>query len=927
LWKSQHIVSRAGIRHRQAVFVVLLSAVAAIVGLDPSAAFGSTASKAPSGKILYQADPGETNDVTIDHLIVAGTAGCEIDLCYRITDRGTTSTGAPITPTLGSGCVAGASSDQVVCPGPYPGPAATQVEVHAGDGNDSLTGSDAKESLSGEGDNDRLDGGLGNDLLDGGFTNAPTGFVDGSDTVTYANRTENVTASLGSSGNGSATVGSAETDTLVGVENLIGGSGADSLTGSQQGNVLNGGPGPDVMCGGEGFDTVDYSARSSAVNVTLDSPIAPGSFTRCPGTVASRDCVANDGGNEDGPAGDCVGEDVERVLGGAGDDILVGTDRDPLADKSSGGIPRGDNVLSGGDGNDTLDGRGGPDVLEGGDGNDTVTYAGRTSPVTATIDGVADDGGDLDFEPVSKRHDNIEGDVENVIGGDGADVLRGDGDGNVLDGRGGDDFVDGGGGDDGLLGGGGNDTLQGADGIDALNGGEGNDSLDGGSGGDALDGGPNDDVLAGGGGGDSLVGGDGTDVADYSTALGAVTVNPNGAADDGEAGEGDNVAGDVESANGGGDNDTLIGNGGDGVLNGGAGNDTLDGSGGADTLIGGPGLDAASYASRTAPVAVDLSVPGGDGEAGENDNVASDVEGVIGGAAGDTLTGNAGPNTLIGGAGRDALSGGGDSDKLVGGSDNDILSAGDGDDILSGDEGNDTLRGDAGVDTLSGGAGNDSLDGGSGADILSGDEGNDTAVYAARTRAVRVSLGDAPNDGESKEGDFAMAGVEGAKTGSGDDWIDSIDGAAGNVSCGRGEDTVLADSDDTVASDCEVVNVSASARCSVSRRSARVTMSRSGSVGIRVTCPSSARGTLRLVGGGRAISGRKSFSVRAGKSKTVKLKLTRKGRRLVRHRERLRAKATLVTRPTGTTGSAARTRTTRTVTIKPPATKRKRNKR
>jgi hypothetical protein len=243
---------------------------------------------------------------------------------------------------------------------------------------------------------------------------------------------------------------------------------------------------------------------------------------------------------------------------------------------------------------------------------------------------------------------------------------------------------------------------------------------------------------------------------------------------------------------------------------------------------------------------------------------------------------------------------------------------------VNGDDGKDTLRGDAGIDTLSGGTGDDSLDGGTRSDILSGDDGNDTAVYSGRTRAVRVSLGDAPNDGESKEGDFVMQGVEGARTGSGDDWIDSVDGAAGNISCGKGEDTVIADAEDDVGSDCEVVNVSASAKCSVSRRSARVKMSRTGGVRVRVTCPSSARGTLRLSRGGRAISSRKSFSVKAGKSKTVKLKLSRKGRRAVRRNDRLRVSAALVTRATGKTGVAARKTTShRTITIKAPTTKRK----
>jgi Ca2+-binding RTX toxin-like protein len=488
--------------------------------------------------------------------------------------------------------------------------------------------------------------------------------------------------------------------------------------------------------------------------------------------------------------------------------------------------------------------------------------------------------------------------------------------------------MNGGGGDDALRGGGGDDNVQGGDGNDSLLAEDGNDVLHGGSGSDALDGGPGDDSLDGGSGADSLVGGDGTDVADYSGALTPVSVTPDGVADDGTGGEGDNVASDVESANGGADDDTLVGNGGDGVLNGGPGNDVLDGGGGADTLIGGDGLDTASYASRTAAVVVDLSSPGGDGEAGENDNVTGDVEKVVGGAAGDTLTGDANPNVLSGGPGGDTLSGGGGSDVLLGGVDNDTLSGGDGSDVLSGDDGKDTLRGDADPDSLSGGSGDDSLDGGTGADVFSGGPGNDIAVYSSRTRDVRVSLGDAANDGQSHEGDFVMSDVEGASTGAGNDWIDSIDGAAGKVSCGRGEDTVLADTDDDVSSDCEVVDVSALAKCTVSRRSATVTMTRSGTVGIRVTCPIAAKGTARLVGSGKSLSRRKSFSVRAGGSKVVRLKLTRKARRTVLRRNRLRMKAVLAVRaPAAGAKKSAAKRTTRGITVKRPHAKRAKGRR
>ena len=87
---------------------------------------------------------------------------------------------------------------------------------------------------------------------------------------------------------------------------------------------------------------------------------------------------------------------------------------------------------------------------------------------------------------------------------------------------------------------------------------------DGGAGGDYLWTAPRNDTLIGGPGGDTWIagrgadmfaGGDGDDTVDYSGRTGAVTITLDGAAGDGEAGEGDNVGADVEGASGGSGND------------------------------------------------------------------------------------------------------------------------------------------------------------------------------------------------------------------------------------------------------------------------------------------------------------------------------------------------------------------------------------
>src|SRR5918995_211976 len=102
--------------------------------------------------------------------------------------------------------------------------------------------------------------------------------------------------------------------------------------------------------------------------------------------------------------------------------------------------------------------------------------------------------------------------------------------------------------------------------------------------------------------------------------------------------------------------------GGDGkdVIEGSDGNDAIDGGSGDDRLLGRGGHDELSYATRTAPVTVDLARETG-GEAGETDGVGG-FEVLVGGRGADVLRGAAGDEVLDGGAGGDVLAGpGGDA--------------------------------------------------------------------------------------------------------------------------------------------------------------------------------------------------------------------------------------------------------------------------
>ncbi|MBF6036702.1 retention module-containing protein [Pseudomonas sp. P155] len=115
--------------------------------------------------------------------------------------------------------------------------------INAGDGNDVLTAGSGNNELHGGAGNDLLYSGPGNDLLDGGT---------GSDTASYAHATAGVTVNLGLLG-AQNTVG-AGTDTLTGIENLVGSNFNDTLTGDNNNNVINGGLGNDTLNGGGGDD-------------------------------------------------------------------------------------------------------------------------------------------------------------------------------------------------------------------------------------------------------------------------------------------------------------------------------------------------------------------------------------------------------------------------------------------------------------------------------------------------------------------------------------------------------------------------------------------------------------------------------------------------------------------------------------------------
>jgi Ca2+-binding RTX toxin-like protein len=231
-------------------------------------------------------------------------------------------------------------------------------------------------------------------------------------------------------------------------------------------------------------------------------------------------------------------------------------------------------------------------------------------------------------------------------------------------------------------GGPGDDILNDSDGVNELNGGDGDDIL-------FMDSGPDS-------GADVLWGGPGYDRASYGQWRGdgkGLRLSLDDLANDGVAGEGDNIHTDIEALNGGYADDVLIGSPDDDELAGGTGDDELYGlggddlldggneinDGGADTdrLSGGDGFDVVDYSQHWNRVFVSLDGQANDGPAGENDHVLADVEGAIGGYAADLLTGNAGDGVLDGLEGNDLIIDPGGEDLLAGGEGDDEIEAAD----------------------------------------------------------------------------------------------------------------------------------------------------------------------------------------------------------------------------------------------------------
>lgn len=354
--------------------------------------------------------------------------------------------------------------------------------------------------------------------------------------------------------------------------------------------------------GGGGDDTMRVDVDATHVQFT----IGEASVRHVRGQLESIDIYGYGGSDSiliEGTQGLAV-----NVFGGDGNDELTVASTVMTGVKLAGGF--GNDVLTGGSGGDMLNGGPGSDRLVGATGSDRYVFAnaGTTLEIDTVVELVKGGVDALDFGAVNTPVTvdlRLDGNLalqagrrvatggagqfahfEGVVGGKGADKIRGNSAPNFLAGAGGSDIISG---FDG------NDTLVGADGFDILNGGNGNDALRGGQGNDTY-------VFAAVAGTtaetDSIteVAGQGIDTLDFWSLPTAVVVDLGN----------DTLATHLnrklvtaavgqfaffENAIGGAAGDTLKGNFGPNMLSGQGGNDLLLGFGGFDTLIGGDGND------------------------------------------------------------------------------------------------------------------------------------------------------------------------------------------------------------------------------------------------------------------------------------------------------------------------------------------------
>ncbi len=361
-------IARLEARPRRAAARRVFAALLVVAGatLAPAAADASTVFRCGAGIVCFSAEPGETNAV---YTAFDPDFGDEKVLVY---DKG-----PHVRLRAGRGC-SKESEDAVTCGKRYP----VQMILKLGDGNDFYssgipiiqpgprTSAWWRVTVLGEGGSDhirpnlvpeRLNPSRYDDHYDGG---------PGRDVIDYGRENlSGVNVTLDGVRNDGARFGEPESDQVLRFENITGSQRADYLVGDDRDNVIRGHRGSDLVEGKEGSDTLDEGPdRDNPQPPSRPGGPPPGDrLYGGPGSdiVSYKDRRAavavtiQDGANDGtGYERDDVSNSVEGVIGGAGNDVLIGSD--------------GPDFFSGLAGNDLINPKAGEDRVHGGQGDDLI---------------------------------------------------------------------------------------------------------------------------------------------------------------------------------------------------------------------------------------------------------------------------------------------------------------------------------------------------------------------------------------------------------------------------------------------------------------------------------------------------------------------------------------------------------------------------
>ncbi len=452
--------------------------------------------------------------------------------------------------------------------------------VITGNGADVIFGGDGADDIEFRSGNDLVYGGAGNDILDDSHSatsgeNTVYGGA-GDDIVRGGGDNDTIYGGIGNdtveSDGGDDTIFGGDGDDVLrsfsGNDTVYGGDGADVIEAGDGADtiIIEDGFGSDDIDGGEGGtddDTIDLSALSNTVTVTHTGD-QTGSLTDDDDTAQFTGIerfVLTNGSDSVSASNDTIGTTVEAR---DGDDVITTGDGEDSIDGGAGAdtvsTDHGNDIIVGGAGDDRLISAHGNDSVDAGSGNDLV---------------IADYGDDI------------------VIGGTGNDVIWAGFGGDLVYGGVGDDYGYGSYGDDTVYGGEGDDTLGSGRNDDTVYGGDGSDQI-------FLDDEMGDDTLYGGEGGSDQDWiwfqylNSGVDVTFTSNEAGVGNDNQDSVTffeiegitltefDDSLDGT---IVTDSISIDGRAGNDTISGGSADDILIGGAGNDTLFGGAGNDTFV------------------------------------------------------------------------------------------------------------------------------------------------------------------------------------------------------------------------------------------------------------------------------------------------------------------------------------------------------